>query len=61
MNKQVLGMLACPRCQAKLRYDEANARLICAHENIAYSIDQDIVVLLPESAVELDKNEVKND
>ncbi|MBE2897744.1 Trm112 family protein [Pasteurellaceae bacterium TAE3-ERU1] len=55
MNKQVLGMLACPRCQAKLRYDEAHARLICEHEKLAYPIDQDIVVLLPESAVALNE------
>ncbi|MBE2895552.1 Trm112 family protein [Pasteurellaceae bacterium HPA106] len=58
MNKHVLGMLACPRCQAKLRYDAAGERFICDHEKLAYPIDQDIIILLPESAVEL-KDEVQ--
>ncbi|SMB89700.1 hypothetical protein SAMN05660772_01385 [Pasteurella testudinis DSM 23072] len=49
----MLQVIACPRCHAKLRYDQANQRLICEFEHLAYPIKNGIPVLLPESAVTL--------
>ncbi len=53
MNKQILQVVACPRCHAKLQYDSANQRLICEYEQLVYPIKNGIPVLLSESAVSL--------
>lgn len=53
MYNKVLDILACPRCHAKLRLDDENMRLICDHEALAYPIERDIAVLLPESALSI--------
>ena len=36
INPQLLEVIACPRCLARLQYDQENQRLICCYEQIAY-------------------------
>ncbi|TNH06397.1 Trm112 family protein [Testudinibacter sp. TR-2022] len=57
MNTKLLQVVACPRCHAKLQYDQPHQRLICEFEHLAYPIKNGIPVLLPESAVALTMDE----
>ncbi|MDU5840177.1 MAG: Trm112 family protein [Haemophilus parainfluenzae] len=42
--------MACPRCLARLKYDQENQRLICPFEQVAYPIENGVPVLLAEKA-----------
>ncbi|PJG83130.1 Trm112 family protein [Caviibacterium pharyngocola] len=63
MNAKLLEIVACPICQGKLKYDKAQARLICTFDQVAYPINQGIPVLLSDQAVALseEEKEPKND
>lgn len=57
MNSKLLEIIACPRCQGRLQYDEQHQRLICRFEHLAYPIKQGIPVLLAEQAISLDNEQ----
>jgi uncharacterized protein len=48
----LLGILACPKCHARLRADEEASELVCtgAGCGLAYPVRDDIPVLLVEEA-----------
>ncbi|WP_179855771.1 MULTISPECIES: Trm112 family protein [Haemophilus] len=50
MNPQLLEVIACPRCLARLQYDQENQRLICCYEQIAYPIKNGVPVLFADKA-----------
>ena len=50
INPQLLEVIACPRCLARLQYDQENQRLICSYEQIAYPIKNGVPVLLANKA-----------
>ena len=50
INPQLLEVIACPRCLARLQYDQENQRLICYYEQIAYPIKNGVPVLLADKA-----------
>lgn len=56
MNKDLLEIIACPRCQGRLKYQASTQQLICSFENIAYPIENGIPVLLAEKAVSININ-----
>ncbi|MDG6894612.1 Trm112 family protein [Volucribacter amazonae] len=60
MNSKLLEIIACPRCQGRLQYDEQQQQLICRFEHLAYPIKQGIPVLLAEQAIPLDHIEQEN-
>ena len=39
LNPRLLDVIACPRCLARLKYDQENQRLICPFEQVAYPIE----------------------
>ena len=47
---KLLEILACPVCKGKLDYDKEAKELICKFDRLAYSIDNDIPVLLESEA-----------
>ncbi|SDN22444.1 Trm112 family protein [Vreelandella arcis] len=57
MDKELLAMLVCPLCQAKLKYDREAQELHCLYDGLAYPIEEGIPVMLPESARPLDVDE----
>lgn len=58
LNPKLLEVIACPRCLARLQYDEEHQRLICRYEHIAYPIENGIPLLNLSYAIELrDNNE----
>ena len=50
INPQLLEVIACPRCLARLQYDQENQRLICCYEHIAYPIKNGVPELLADKA-----------
>ena len=50
IDKELLKILACPKCKGDLKYDEKNQRLICEKCKLAYPIKDGIPVMLIEEA-----------
>jgi len=50
IDKELLKILACPKCKGDLKYDEKNDKLICEKCRLAYPIKDGIPVLLIEEA-----------
>jgi uncharacterized protein YbaR (Trm112 family) len=48
----VLEILACPKCRAELRPDDAAEELVCTGCGLAYPVRDDILVLLLDEARE---------
>ena len=57
LNPRLLDVIACPRCLARLKYDQENQRLICPFEQVAYPIENGVPVLLAEKAETLKNKE----
>jgi len=55
LDKKLLEILVCPKCKGELEYDRKNNRLICHHCKLAYTIKDDIPIMLIEKAKRLDK------
>ncbi len=60
LSKELLDILACPKCvrepdcTGELEYREKEEKLICHHCKLAYTIKDDIPVMLIEEATPLD-------
>ena len=50
LDPALLEILACPRCHAALRADDAAAELVCTGCGLAYPVRDDIPVLLVDEA-----------
>lgn len=60
MHKKLFEILVCPVCKGKLIWDEAKQELICKADRLAFSVKDDIPVMLetearPMSLEEIDK------
>lgn len=53
MNEKLLKTIACPISNSRLEWDKENNCLISREANVAYPIENDIPVLLPEKAMPL--------
>lgn len=52
---KLMEILACPVCKGKLDYDREKQELICKFDKVAYSIENDIPVLLENEARKLEQ------
>ena len=50
LDKDLLEILACPKCKEPIEYDEARNILICRNCKVYYSIVDDIPVMLIDEA-----------
>ncbi|MEA3432664.1 MAG: tetraacyldisaccharide 4'-kinase [bacterium (Candidatus Stahlbacteria) CG08_land_8_20_14_0_20_40_26] len=50
LDKELLEILACPKCKGDLEYKPAENKLICHRCKLAYRIDDDIPIMLIEEA-----------
>jgi uncharacterized protein YbaR (Trm112 family) len=50
MDKNLLGILACPICKGELLYDKPNQELICKFDRLAYPVMDNIPVMLESRA-----------
>ncbi len=53
IDKELLDILACPRCKGKIRLDEKKDGLVCERCRLVYPIKDDIPVMLAEEALPL--------
>jgi uncharacterized protein YbaR (Trm112 family) len=54
LKRELLDILACPKCRGDLEYDKKNEELICHECGLAYQIKDDIPIMLIEEARKLD-------
>jgi len=52
LSKELLDILACPKCKGDLEYDTENEKLICKTCRLKYEIRDDIPVMLIDEAEE---------
>jgi uncharacterized protein YbaR (Trm112 family) len=57
VDAKLLDILACPICKGKLIYQKQQQELICKADRLAYSINDDIPVMLPDEARKLSLGE----
>ncbi|HFE52840.1 MAG TPA: Trm112 family protein [Bacteroidetes bacterium] len=50
LDKELLDILACPKCKGELEYDEKNQKLICHKCRLKYRIEDDIPIMLIDEA-----------
>lgn len=50
LDKELLEILACPKCKGDLEYDRDNEKLICNTCRLKYDIKDDIPIMLIEEA-----------
>jgi uncharacterized protein YbaR (Trm112 family) len=54
ISKELLEILACPKCKGELRLTEKEDGLICGHCRLLYEIRDDIPIMLIDEARKLD-------
>ncbi len=50
LSKELLEILACPKCKGELEYDTEHQKLICHTCRLKYDIKDDIPVMLIDEA-----------
>ncbi len=59
MDAKLLEILVCPLCKSPLIYRKAEQELICKADQLAYSIKDDIPVMLADEARKLSSEEIE--
>ncbi|MDD5451820.1 MAG: Trm112 family protein [Desulfovibrionales bacterium] len=54
INKELLDILACPKCKGNVRLNEAKDGLICDKCKLLYEIKDDIPVMLIDEAKKIE-------
>ena len=54
LNKDLLDILACPKCKGPLKTDKGNTGLICEACAVVYPVKDDIPILIIDEAKPLD-------
>ncbi|MCF8104854.1 MAG: Trm112 family protein [Desulfohalobiaceae bacterium] len=55
LNKELLDILACPKCKGDLELTQKEDGLICHACELVYPVKEEIPIMLIEEAVSLDK------
>lgn len=50
LDKELLDILACPKCKGDLEYDKENDKLICHTCRLKYAIKDNIPIMLIDEA-----------
>lgn len=50
LKKELLDILACPKCKGELEYDQGNEKLLCHACKLKYDIQDDIPIMLIDEA-----------
>ncbi|MBI1913004.1 MAG: Trm112 family protein [Deltaproteobacteria bacterium] len=53
IDKELLEILACPKCKSKIKLNEKKDGLVCEKCRVVYPIKDDIPVMLIDEAVSL--------
>jgi uncharacterized protein len=57
MDPKLLDILVCPLCKSPLIYRKAERELVCKADRLAFSIQDDIPVMLADEARKLSQEE----
>ncbi len=57
MDKKLLEILACPSCKSSLKYLQKQQELICIPCRLAYSVRDDIPIMLIDQARKISADE----
>ncbi len=57
LNKELLEILACPKCKGDLELTEKEDGLICYNCKLVYPIKEEIPIMLIEEAIKLEDYE----
>jgi uncharacterized protein len=57
LTESLLSILVCPACKGDLEYDRAHDRLICHACRLRYVVQDDIPIMLVESAERMGEGE----
>ncbi len=55
LNKELLDILACPKCKGDIRLNETGDGLVCDHCKLLYHIKDDIPVMLIDEATPIEE------
>ncbi len=55
ISKELLDILACPKCKGEVKLNETKDGLICGSCKLLYEIRDDIPVMLIDEAKKIDK------
>jgi uncharacterized protein len=55
INKDLLGILACPKCKGDIQLNQKGDGLICSKCKLVYPIREDIPIMLIDEATKLDQ------
>jgi uncharacterized protein YbaR (Trm112 family) len=55
LKKELLEIIACPKCKGDLDYKEADNELICRNCLLAYEVRNDIPIMLIDEAKKIEK------
>lgn len=53
LSRELLDILACPKCKGELEYREAEASIVCPHCAVRYPVRDDIPIMLVDEATPL--------
>lgn len=59
MDTKLLDILVCPLCKSPLVYRKAEQELVCKADRLAFSIQDDIPIMLADEARKLTAEEVE--
>jgi uncharacterized protein YbaR (Trm112 family) len=59
MDKKLLEILACPSCKSGLKYLKEEQELVCVPCRLAYTVRDDIPIMLIDEARKLTSDEAK--
>ena len=57
IQKELLEILACPKCKGDIRLNDKEDGLVCEKCRLLYPIRDDIPVMLIDEAIPVDENE----
>jgi len=60
INKELLDILACPKCKGEIYLNDAEDGLICDHCKLLYEIRDDIPIMLIDEAKPLDSSNLSS-
>ncbi|MBN1350286.1 Trm112 family protein [candidate division KSB1 bacterium] len=50
LDKEVLDVLACPKCRGDLEYDKNDDKLVCHSCHLKYAVKEDVPIMLIDEA-----------
>lgn len=59
-HKELLDILACPKCKGEVYLDEDESGLICERCKLKYPVEDGIPVMLIDEAVELEQSIIES-